>query len=268
MCAVPSRKGNPLHACPGGVPAPRCSRVPAGAGTCGGDGVGDRLSPRAPTRGYPLSRSAARSLPPGPFPAGRAPGAGRSPVPRLRTPVPRRQRSGQGQAGANPRFRVEVADSPSFVINSSVDFRSSPGCWGLFSLHLPPALGVWGGGGVAAPRITPPPCQAPAGGSPSLGSPAGCCAGADVAQRRGVSHLCAGALPPPPRPAPCVVLSYSWIWFNNRSNFALPPPFFFFIKKKKKRPFAPSLLAHRCTHAPLPRNARLSHLLPTPKGCL
>lgn len=61
-CAVLSRKENPLH---GGVPAPRCGRVPAAAGTCGGGGVGDRLSQRAPTRGYPflLSLSAARPLP-------------------------------------------------------------------------------------------------------------------------------------------------------------------------------------------------------------
>lgn len=88
--------------------------------------------------------------------------------------------------------------------------------------------GGWGAGGT--PRGLPPTSlPGRAGGVSQAGVPAGCCAGADVAQRRGVSHLCAGALPPPPRPAPCVVLSYSWIWFNNRSNFALPPPFFFFF---------------------------------------
>lgn len=186
-----------------------------------------------------------------PFPAGRASGAAAAPhrgrAGAAGLPVPAEDPlpggaggSGQGQAGANPRFRGEAADPPPPLLLITPAWIFSP-----FSLQLrSPVLrfaccvfpsrfggpmGEKGGSRGAAPRMASPPpsLPGPARGVSQAGVPAGCCAGADVAQRRGVSHLCAGALPPPPRPAPCVVLSYSWIWFNNRSNFALPPPFFF-----------------------------------------
>lgn len=106
-----------------------------------------------------------------------APGQSRSRQSRPGTPARGEQERGLGQAGANPRFRVEAADPPPLLLITPVWIFSPrsprPRFTGLGLAFPAPPFGFGGPPGGQHPELQPCPCRRARRGDPPGGGPRG-----------------------------------------------------------------------------------------------
>lgn len=186
---------------------PRAGSGCARAAPCAGAGLGLRGTPRVSPRGSPsevgdtCDGAGARH----PLPGGKTPGHVPSPAPGRAGAAspgpgarPEGAERGQGQAGANPRFRVEAADPPPLLLITPAWIFSprslQPRFAALGFAFLSPPFGFGAPPGGQRPEWQPRPA---AGGSPGGGPRGGLCRGRCCSAEGCQPSLCGSAASSP-----------------------------------------------------------------------